>query len=51
MGMIEGVRIILESAHGKGNPENDKLKQEGVRLRNGMGTPGDRMSTTISVIA
>lgn len=41
----------MESAHEKGNPENNKLKQEGVRLRNGIGTPGDRMFRTISVIA
>lgn len=41
----------MESTQEKGNPENNKLKQEGVRLRNGMGTPGDGMSRAISVIA
>lgn len=51
MGTGPGGRIILESTQEKGNPENNKLKQEGVRLRNGMGTPGDGMSRTISVIA
>lgn len=44
------MRIILESAHGKGNLEN-KLKPEETRLRNRMGSLGNRMSRTISVIA
>lgn len=48
---ILGVRIILESAHPRGNLENNKQKQEGVRPRCGMGPPGDGMSKTVSVLA
>ena len=48
---ILGVRIILESAHPRGNLENNKQKQEGVRPRCGMGPPGDGMSKTVSVVA
>lgn len=48
---ILGVWIILESAHPRGNLENNKQKQEGVRPRCGMGPPGDGMSKTVSVVA
>lgn len=37
--------VILESAHYKGQPRETKPKQDGLRLKSGMGTPSGRMTS------